>query len=63
VLIDAAGMSAEKAAAIAGLTTLGLDPAELVMTVTSDVAWASRPQRLDLNTNELVDEVIDPRIG
>jgi hypothetical protein len=38
VLIDAAGMSAEKAAAIAGLTTLGLDPAELVMTVTSDVA-------------------------
>jgi hypothetical protein len=49
--------------AIARLTPLGLDPAGLVMRVTSDVARASRPQRLDLNTNQLVDEVIDPRIG
>ena len=45
--------------AIAGLRPLGLDPADLVMKVTTDAAHASRPQRLDLSTNELVDEPID----
>jgi hypothetical protein len=49
--------------AIAGLKRLGLDPADLVMKVTTDAASASRPHRLDLETNELVDEVTDPRIG
>jgi hypothetical protein len=49
--------------AVAGLRALGLDPANLVMNVTTDAARASRPQRLDLRTNELVDEVTDPRIG
>jgi hypothetical protein len=49
--------------AIAGLRALGLDPADLVMKVTTDAARASRPQRLDLETTELVDEVTDPRIG
>jgi hypothetical protein len=33
------------------------------MKVTTDAARASRPQRLDLETTELVDEVTDPRIG
>jgi hypothetical protein len=49
--------------AIAGLTALGLDPADLIMKVTTDAAHVARPQRLDLDTNELVDEVTDPRIG
>jgi len=49
--------------AIAGLRALGLDPADLVMKVTTDAARTTRPQRLDLQTNELVDEVPDPRIG
>lgn len=49
--------------AIAGLTALGLDPANLIMKVTTDAAHLARPQRLDLDTNELVDEVTDPRIG
>ena len=49
--------------AIAGLTALGLDPAALIMKVTTDAAHLARPQRLDLETNELVDEVTDPRIG
>jgi hypothetical protein len=49
--------------AIAGLAALGLDPADLIMKVTTDAARTSRPQRLDLQTNELVDEVtgIDSR--
>jgi len=47
--------------AIAGLRPLGLNPADLVMKVTTDAARASRPQRLDLQTNELVDEVTDAR--
>jgi hypothetical protein len=51
------------ATAIHGLTPLGLDPADLIMKVTTDAARAARPQRLDLETNELVDEVTDPRIG
>jgi hypothetical protein len=51
------------ATAIHGLTALGLDPADLIMKVTTDPARAERPQRLDLETNELVDEVTDPRIG
>ncbi|MFG1931425.1 hypothetical protein ACGFK1_12325 [Mycobacterium sp. NPDC048908] len=42
--------------AIAGLRALGLDPANLVMKVTTDTDRATRPQRLDLQTNELVDE-------
>jgi hypothetical protein len=33
------------------------------MKVTTDAGRASRPQRLDLQTHELVDEVIDARIG
>ena len=49
--------------AIAGLRPLGLDPADLIMKVTTDAAKASRLQRLDLETNELVDEATDPRIG
>jgi hypothetical protein len=48
--------------AVAGLRPLGLDPGDLVMKVTTDAAHVARPQRLDLETNELVDEVIDPRI-
>ena len=47
--------------AIAGLRPLGLNPADLVMKVTTDAARASRPQRLDLQTNQLVDEVTDAR--
>jgi hypothetical protein len=49
--------------ALAGLRALGLDPADLVMKVTTDAARATRPQRLDLQTNELVDQETDPRIG
>ena len=49
--------------ATAGLTALGLDPAGLIMKVTTDAAHLARPQRLDLEKNELVDEVTDPRIG
>jgi hypothetical protein len=49
--------------AIAGLRALGLDPADLIMKVTTDAARASRLQRLDLQTHELVDEVTDARIG
>jgi hypothetical protein len=49
--------------ATAGVMALGLDPADLVMKVTTDAARAARPQRLDLETNELVDEVTDGRIG
>jgi hypothetical protein len=45
------------------LAALGLDPAHLIMKVTADAAHTARPQRLDLETNELVDEVTDPRIG
>jgi hypothetical protein len=48
--------------ATAALATLGLDPADLIMKVTTDAAHLARPQRLDLDTNELVDEVTDPRI-
>jgi len=48
--------------ALAGLRVLGLDPTNLVMKVTTDAPPASRPQRLDLTTNELVDEPIDPRL-
>jgi hypothetical protein len=47
--------------AIAGLRPLGLDPADLVMKVTTDATMTSRPQRLDLQTNELVDEATDAR--
>jgi hypothetical protein len=49
--------------AVAGLRTLGLDPADLIMKVTTDAARAARLQRLDLQTHELVDEVTDARIG
>lgn len=49
--------------AIANLKSRGLDPADLVMKVTSGADHASRLQRLDLETNELVDEVTDPRIS
>ena len=49
--------------AMHGLSALGLDPADLIMKVTTDAARSARPQRLDLDTNELVDEVTDPRIG
>jgi len=49
--------------AIAGLAPLGLSPADLMMKVTTDEAQASRLQRLDLQSNELIDEETDPRIG
>jgi hypothetical protein len=49
--------------AIHGLTPLGLDPADLIMKVTTDAARTARPQRLDLETDELIDEITDPRIG
>jgi hypothetical protein len=49
--------------AMQGLTSLGLNPADLIMKVTTDAAHLVRPQRLDLETNDLVDEVTDPRIG
>jgi hypothetical protein len=49
--------------AIAGLKALGLDPADLIMKVTTDAARAAQPQRLDLQTQELVDGVTDARIG
>jgi hypothetical protein len=49
-------------AAIAGLRPLGLNPGDLVMKVTTDPVRASRPQRLDVRTNELVDEVTDARM-
>jgi hypothetical protein len=49
--------------ATAALKPLGLDPADLIMKVTTDADRASRLQRLDPETNELVDELTDPRIG
>jgi hypothetical protein len=49
--------------ATAGLTPLGLDPANLIMKVTTDAERVSRLQRLDLETNELVDEVTDAGTG
>ena len=49
--------------ALAGLRALGLDPADLVMKVTTDAARVARPQRLDLNTNDLADEETDSRMG
>jgi hypothetical protein len=49
--------------AIAGLRPLGLDPADLIMKVITEAAQASRLQRLDLQTQELVDEVTDARMG
>lgn len=44
--------------ALATLRTLGMDPAGLIMKKSADPAHASRVQRLDLETNELVDESI-----
>ena len=44
------------ATARAALPSQGLDEANLIMKVTTDVALAARVQRLDLETNELVDE-------
>ncbi|MCV7081573.1 hypothetical protein [Mycolicibacterium insubricum] len=41
------------------LPSLGLDPAGLIMKVTTDPASVSRPQRLDLATDELLDESAD----
>lgn len=49
--------------AIAKLTSRGLDPADLIMKVTADADHVSRLQRLDLETDELIDEVTDPRIS
>ena len=49
--------------ATAALKSHGLDPADLIMKVTTDADLASRLQRLDLETNELVDELTDARIG
>lgn len=49
--------------ATATLKSLGLDATELIMKVTTDADRVSRLQRLDPATNELVDEVTDPRIG
>lgn len=44
------------ATATAGLQPLGLNPADLIMKVTTDADQASRLQRLDPDTKELVDE-------
>jgi len=44
------------ATARAALPSQGLDEANLIMKVTTDVALAARVQRLDLETNALVDE-------
>jgi hypothetical protein len=49
--------------ATAALKSHFLDPADLIMKVTTDADLASRLQRLDLETNELVDELTDARIG
>jgi hypothetical protein len=49
--------------ATAALKPLGLDPADLIMKVTTDADRTSRLQRLNLETNELVDELTDERIG
>ncbi|MEV0670344.1 hypothetical protein [Mycobacterium sp. NPDC050441] len=49
--------------ATATMKSLGLDPAELIMKVTTDAEHVSRLQRLDPSTNELVDEATDPLIG
>lgn len=49
--------------ATATLKSLGLHATELIMKVTTDADHVSRLQRLDPATNELVDEVTDPRIG
>ncbi len=49
-------------AATAALKSHGLDQADLIMKVTTDADLASRLQRLDLETNELVDEPTDARI-
>jgi hypothetical protein len=43
-------------AAVAGARAHNLNPADLVMKVTTDAARTTRPQRLDLQTNELIDE-------
>ncbi len=48
--------------ATAELASHGLDPADLIMKVTTDADLASRLQRLDLETNELVDELTDARM-
>jgi hypothetical protein len=47
------------ATALGILPSLGLDPAGLIMKVTTDPASVSRPQRLDLATDELLDESAD----
>ncbi|MCV7194029.1 hypothetical protein [Mycolicibacterium brumae] len=47
------------AAAVAKLPSLGLDAAELIMKMTTDPASASRPQRLDVANDALVDEPFD----
>ena len=50
------------ATATTALKSRGLDPADLIMKVTTDAERVSRLQRLDLETNELVDELTDARI-
>lgn len=47
--------------ATAGLKVIGMDPADLIMKVTTDADRASRLQRLDPETDELVDELTDAR--
>ncbi|MFZ2239065.1 MAG: hypothetical protein WAV90_05920 [Gordonia amarae] len=51
------------ATALGMLPSLGLDPAALIMKVTTDPASVSRPQRLDLGTDELIDEPTDGVFG
>lgn len=41
--------------AITNATRFGLDPGALIMKVTTDAGRGGRPQRLDMQTNELVD--------
>jgi hypothetical protein len=49
--------------ATTGLQRLGLDPADLVRKVTTDAVSASRLQRLDPQTDELIDEPTDFPLG
>ena len=50
------------ATAKATLQTMGLDPTNLIMKVTTDADSASRLQRLDVESNQLVDQLMDAPI-
>lgn len=58
VKVFAGGRAVSEEEAVSQATTnaksFGLDPATLIMKVTTEVERGSRPQRLDTQTNELV---------